>query len=264
MLGVGHGDMLMVHVRLSALRWVAGGIDTVTHALLDAVGDTGTIMAFCGWEDGPYHLDLWPRPWQDAYQELPAFDPLVSSARRDFGRFPERLRTWPGAVRSEHPEASFAALGPQAQWLTDEPDDEDPWGADGPLGRLVRAHGKVLLLGAPLKTMTLCHHAEAIARVGGKRYRDYRMPIKTTAGTTWRDYHTLDTFYGALPYWDRPDLAIESAAGNLADQAVSAGAGTAAQIGFATVWLFDSGAVVRAATTWIEQHFPTDESVGSP
>jgi hypothetical protein len=65
----------------------------------------------------------------------------------------------------------------------------------------------------------------------------------------------LDTFYGALSYWDRPDLVIESAVGNLADQAVSAGAGIAGQIGSATVWLFDGPAVVRALTTWIEQHF---------
>jgi aminoglycoside 3-N-acetyltransferase len=181
-LGVGHGDTLMVHVRLSALRWVVGGIDTVIYALRDAVGDAGTIMALCGWEDSPYHLDLWPRTWQDAYEELPPFDPLVSSARRDFGRFPERLRTWPDAIRRNHPEASFVALGPKARWLTDEPGDGDPWGRDGPPGRLARVHGRVLLLGAPLKTMALCHHAEAIARVTGKRYRDYRMRHQDSLG----------------------------------------------------------------------------------
>jgi aminoglycoside 3-N-acetyltransferase len=254
-LGVVEGDTLMVHVRLSALRWVVGGIDTVMHALCDAVGADGTLLAFCGWDDSPYHVSLWPPRWQDAYRDVPAFDPAVSSARRDFGRFPERLRTWPGAERSLHPEVSFTALGPQATSLLAGSDGDDPWGSDGPLGRLAATGGRVLMLGAPLTTLTLCHHAEAIADVAGKRYRSYRMPVGTDKGTTWRDYTTLDTFYGALPYWERPELAIESAVGNLAAQAVRAGAGTKGELGTATTWLFDAPSTVRAVVAWIERNF---------
>ncbi|WP_432948724.1 aminoglycoside 3-N-acetyltransferase [Kribbella sp. CA-253562] len=246
-LGVEAGDVLMVHVRLSALGWVVGGIDTVVRALGDAVGTDGTLVAFCGWDDSPYHVAFWPRRWQTAYGELPGFDPAVASARRDFGRFPERLRTWPGAVRSGHPEVSFAALGRRAGELT--ADAADPWGRDGTLGRLTDAGGKVLLLGAPLRTLTLCHHAEAIAAVEGKRYHSYRMPVRTADGDVWRDYTTLDTFYGALPY------KVESAVENLARQAVAAGAGVSGRVGSAESWVFDARPTIRAAREWIEAEF---------
>ena len=57
----------------------------------------------------------------------------------------------------------------------------------------------------------LCHHAEAIANVKGKRYHEYDCPIQ--CGRLHRvdplphDGHVL----GSLPYWDRPDLEVESA-----------------------------------------------------
>jgi len=248
--GVAAGGVLMVHVRLSALGWVVGGIDTVVHALRDAVGPSGTLLAFCGWDDSPYHVQFWPELWQQAYQDLPAFDPAVSSARRDFGRFPERLRTWPGALRSSHPEVSFAALGPHAVDLL--PDADDPWGPDGPLGRLVAHNGQVLLLGAPLNTLTLCHHAEATADVPDKRYHSYRMPIQTPTGPQWRPYHTLDTFYGALPY---DAHGIEHPTAVLAAHALKAGAGSSADIGPAPTHLFNAQATLTAAVTWLEQTF---------
>ncbi|WP_425554216.1 aminoglycoside 3-N-acetyltransferase [Kribbella yunnanensis] len=245
-LGVRAGDVLMVHVRLSALGWVVGGIDTVVHGLRDAVGPNGTLLAFCGWDDSPYHVKFWPETWQRAYDDLPPFDPAVSSARRDFGRFPERLRTWPGASRSGHPEVSFAALGPHASDLLTETDD--PWGPDGPLGQLVALDGRVLFLGAPLKTLTLCHHAEAIADVEGKRFHEYRMPV----GAEWRDYSTLDTFYGSLPY---DAHGIDHPVAVLAEQAVQAGAAREGKLGEATTWLFNAPATVAAAVHWIERTF---------
>lgn len=249
-LGVADGDVLMVHVRMSALGWVVGGIDTVVHALQDAVGPSGTLLAFCGWDDSPYHVQFWPSLWQQAYDEVPAFDPAVSSARRDFGRFPERVRTWPGAHRSTHPEVSFTALGPQAPDLL--PDADDPWGPAGPLGRLVDLNGQVLLLGAPLNTLTLCHHAEAIAKVDGKRHHTYRMPVRTPTGPEWRKYRTLDTFYGSLPY---DAHGINHPVAVLADQAVQAGAGHEGKVGPAPTWLFNARATVNAAVTWIERTF---------
>ena len=80
-------------------------------------------------------------------------------------------------------------------------------------------------------------------------------PVSTDAGTIWREYCTLDTFYGALPYSERTDLAIDSAVGTLAVQAVQAGAGREGNIGAATAWLFDARETVQAVVAWIERHF---------
>lgn len=107
------------------------------------------------------------------------------------------------------------------------------------------------MLGAPLETLTLCHHAEAMAEVAGKRYHSYRMPVRTSGGDVWREYTTLDTFYGALPdrEWEG------SAVGTLAAQAVAAGVGVRGVVGKAEVWLFDAERVVRAVVNWIESAF---------
>jgi len=253
-LGIRRGGALMVHVRMSSLGWMVGGMDAIIWALRDAVGPDGTLLAFTGWEDSPYHVSSWPPGWQQAYRDQPAFDPEVSAARREFGRFPERLRTWPGARRSSHPEVSFAALGPAASELLTDPSDDNPWGPEGPLGRLVAADGQVLLIGS-IKTLTLCHHAEAIARVDGKRYHDYTMPVRVGDTVEWRRYRTLDTFSGTLPYWERDDLKITGWVSTMMDQAVAAGASVQDTIADCALTLIDAPKATKAVTDWLETNF---------
>ena len=60
---------------------------------------------------------------------------------REHGRIPERLRTWPGAERSDHPEASVVAVGPRAAWLTVEHPCDDAYGPGTPFARLVDPGG---------------------------------------------------------------------------------------------------------------------------
>ncbi|MET9019635.1 AAC(3) family N-acetyltransferase [Actinopolymorpha sp. NPDC004070] len=253
-LGVEPGVVLMVHVRMSAFRWVVGGIDTIVEALREAVGPSGTLLAFTGWEDSPYHVPMWDEhpEWQAAYRDhQPAFNPAVSSARRDFGRFPERLRTWPGARRSAHPEASFAALGPRAERLLADQRDDDPFGVDSPLERLCEHGGQVLLLGAPLSRLTLCHHAEALTDLPSRRFHTFRAPV---AGIGVREYRMIDTFYGAFPYYE-DGRGIDSPVRTMAEQAVASGAGRSTQIGTATAWLFETRPTVVAVRTWLEREF---------
>ena len=44
-LGVGRDGVLMVHTRMSELGWVVGGEDVVVLALLEAIGESGTLAA---------------------------------------------------------------------------------------------------------------------------------------------------------------------------------------------------------------------------
>lgn len=80
-LGVRPGGILMVHTRMSALGWVVGDSQAIVEALLAALGPGGTLMAYAGWEDHPWHLAEWPTECSRAYRaELPPFDPELSEA----------------------------------------------------------------------------------------------------------------------------------------------------------------------------------------
>ena len=112
------------------------------------------------------------------------------------------------------------------------------------------------MLGAPLKSLTLCHYAEATADVEGKRYHEYEMPVRKSDEVVWAAYRTLDTFYGALPYRDREDIEMgDSVVAKLADQAVAAGATDVSHIDDCTVVLIDAAKAASAVRAWIEAHF---------
>src|SRR3712207_4945894 len=98
-LGLRPGGVVMVHCRMSALGHVVGGAETVVRALLDALEPGGTLMAYTGWQDEPPDdLDALDEEARRGYlEEHPAYDPRVALSRRDHGRVPEALRTWPGA-----------------------------------------------------------------------------------------------------------------------------------------------------------------------
>jgi aminoglycoside 3-N-acetyltransferase len=256
-LGVQPGHVVMVHTRMSAFGHIVGGADTVLMALLDAVGKEGTLMMLTGWDDDTYGLDKWPEEKRRAYlDEMPAFDPLTSSSSSEMGRLPERLRTWPGALRSGHPECSMAALGPHSARLMHPHPDNDAFGHGTPLARLVEMNGQVLVLGAPLETLTLLHHAEAIADAGPKVRVTYHMPVLKEGRRVWCVYHDINSSEGAYnyePFVPRGADAFEV----IASDALHHGVGQRAIIGGATCHLFPARVLVQFAVGWLETRFPT-------
>jgi aminoglycoside 3-N-acetyltransferase len=253
-LGVREGAVVMVHTSMRSLGWVVGGPDTVVAALLAVVGSEGTVMAYAGWDQDPYHLERWPPVVRDAaIREQPPFDPDVSEANREHGRIPERMRTWPGAVRGPHPEASVVAIGRRAHWIARPHPDDDPYGAGTPLARLVEASGQVLVLGAPLSTLTLLHHAEAIAPIEDKRRVTYTMPVSDRDQIVWRTYHDINTSEGAYAY--------DKFAGDtdpfewIARDALSSGVGVSGVVGMSTSYVFPASGLVDFAVAWLVERF---------
>ena len=96
----------------------------------------------------------------------------------------------------------MAAVGPLAEALTTGHPYDDAYGAGTPYARLVELRGQVVVLGAPLSTVTLVHHAEAVAEVPGKRRVSYGMPVSvgSPGERLWRTFSDIDTSKGALPY----------------------------------------------------------------
>ena len=253
-LGVREGGITMVHTRMSAIGWVVGASETVVLALLDALGPDGTLMAYASWEEHVYRLAERPGEHRDAYRaEPPVFALATSEASRDHGRIPERMRTWPAAERSEHPEASVVAVGPRAKWLTEAHPQRDSYGRGSPFARLVEAEGQVLLLGAPLETITLLHHAEAIADALDKRQVTFRVVVAEGGRPVERSFTDIDTSAGAYPY-ETLGL-VEDPFAAIAQAAVADGIGVRGHVGQAESHLFPAAALTDFAVSWIEDRF---------
>jgi aminoglycoside 3-N-acetyltransferase len=256
-LGVGAGGVVMVHCRLSALGRVVGGAEVVVRALFDALGPGGTLVAYTGWQDAPPDdVDALDGEERRAYlEEQPVYDPRVALSRRDHGRVPELLRTWPGAFHSGHPEAGVVAVGALAREITASHPYDHAYGVGTPYARVVEFGGQVAMLGAPLDTVTLVHHAEAIAEVPEKRRVVYRYPVLEGGERAWRTFSDIDTSEGALPY--ERLIGGEDYVGYLAGSALAAGCGKSGPVGEAKAHLFDAPELVDHAVGWIERNFPS-------
>ena len=254
-IGLRPGGETMVHCRMSALGHVVGGAETVVRALLDTLGPEGTLMAYTGWQDEPPDdLDALDEEIRQAYfEEHPAYDPRVALSRRDHGRVAEALRTWPGSRHSGHPEAGAAAIGPLATTLTASHPYDDAYGAGTPYARLVELGGQVALLDAPLDSVTLVHHAEAVARVPGKRRVSYGMPVIVGGERVWRTFSDIDTSEGALPYEHL--LGEEDYIEHIARSALASGVARSGPVGEGIAHLFEARGLVEHAVSWIEQNF---------
>lgn len=255
-LGVQPGGILMVHTRMSAIGWVVGGSQTVVEALLEVLGPDGTLMAYAGWEDDPWHLAEWPAAWQESYRaELPPFDPELSEADHQMGRLPERIRTWPGAKASTGHVMRMVALGRQADWLTRDQPWDHPAGPGSPLAKLVEADGQVLMLGAPLDTLTLLHHAESLVDAPGKRMVTYAIPVRESGQVEWREVYDHDTSSrGAFPYGQAIPNG-EDAFAVVGRLALAAGGGISGKVGDAKSHLFQARPLVDFALGWLQRNF---------
>ena len=241
-LGVRSGAIAMVHASLRSLGWVVGGSQTVVEALLACLGPDGTLCAQVSWDDIPFGHATWPERWRTAYEdEFPPFDPAVSAAAPYEGRLAERIRTWPGARRSANPATGIAAIGARAAELTSGHRLDDGFGPGTPYARIVAAEGQVVLLGAPLRTISLLHHAESIARAP-KRWTTYRLPLPSG----WTAIREIDVWTGVYP-----DAPLET----IAEAALAAGVGRCGHVGAATAHLFAAAELTRCAVAWLERRF---------
>jgi aminoglycoside 3-N-acetyltransferase len=253
-LGVRTGGVLMVHTRMRALGWVIGGSEAVVRALLDVLGPDGTLMAYASWEEHVFSENAWPAQYREAYRAArPVFDVATGAARREYGRIPERVRTWPGAERSAHPDASIVAVGARARELTSDHPHHDAYGPGSPLARLVATGGQVLMLGAPLETLTVLHHAETIARVSGKRRVTFTTPVNEGGEVVECTFTDIDTSDGAFR-WE--DLGLEADGFDVIGRAaLAAGIGVSGTVGAAECHLFPATELIEFGVTWMEERF---------
>ncbi|MGY0789172.1 aminoglycoside 3-N-acetyltransferase [Azospirillum argentinense] len=249
-LGVGPGDIVMVHAAMSRVGALLNGPDALIGALLDASSPDGTILAYTDW-DARYDglLDGNGRVAEEWRAHVPPFHPTASRAARENGVLAEFIRTWPGARRSGNPGASMAAIGARADWLTADHPLDYGYGPGSPLAKLVDAGGKVLMVGAPLDTMTLLHHAEHLAHVPRKRIRRCEVPFATASGTRWRMVEEFETL---LPVVPGPDEAYFA---TVVTDFLATGHGLRGTVGEAPSTMVEAATITAFAVSWLERRY---------
>jgi aminoglycoside 3-N-acetyltransferase len=247
-LGLAAGDAVMAHAGLRSVGPMLGGPDSLIDAILDATAPGGTLLVYTDWNDDFHELagedGSVPAEIRD---DVRPFDPSSSRAIRDHGAFPELVRTRPGARRSGNPGASCAAIGARAEWLTSEHALDYGYGAQSPFARLVEARGKVLMIGAPLDTMTILHHAEHKADIPGKRVIRFEVPLARDGRMEWRTCEEFDT--------SRPvvDGLADDYFADVVEEFLAAGGG--GRIGSAVSVLVPAAEIVDHAVQWLERRF---------
>ena len=118
--GVTKGDTIMVHCSLSSMGFVCGGPQIIIEALLETVGEEGTIMMPTqSWKNlDPTAGVHWEEPeewWQTIRDNWPAYNKDITPTNT-MGAVAEMFRKWPGACRSDHPARSVAAYGKHASY----------------------------------------------------------------------------------------------------------------------------------------------------
>jgi aminoglycoside 3-N-acetyltransferase len=132
-LGVARGDTVLVRANVGAIGRVRGGLgDALRGALLDAVGEAGTIVSLSFTRTFPlFRLDR-------GY----VFDENTPTTS---GALPALLLDTPGRLRSRHPTNSFVALGARAEEIVAGHDERSS--SFQPMERLVALGGKQLVIG---------------------------------------------------------------------------------------------------------------------
>jgi len=247
-IGVIPGRILMLHASVRSVGWIIGGPDTIIRALLDVLGPEGTLMMYVAWEEFPDDWWEWTEDERDAYlRECPPFDPGRSHAYRKWSILTEYLRTWRGACRSGNPDASVAAVGKPAQWLTENHPLNYGYGPGSPLDKLVQTGGQVLLLGSPLQDITLLHYSEHIADVPGKHIFRYKVPLLVGGKKEIVDVEEFDT-RRPIGDWEGDDYF-----GIIAREYLQSGNGKTGKVGAAMSYLFDAAMLHEFAVAWLER-----------
>lgn len=198
------GRVVMVHTSMRRVGTVVGGEDALLRGILDAAGPTGTVvMPTQSWQlcDPAFLRDpaVDPAAYARIREQLPAYDP-ARTPTRTMGAVAELFRTWPGVLRSGHPQRSVAAHGPLAGRVVAVHDLDDSAGERSPMRALEDLDALVCLLGVGFESCTALHLAENRTVWPGQEWVDQGAPMTVDGErrwVTWREVLPADEDFAA-------------------------------------------------------------------
>ena len=193
--GLKNGDTVMVHTSLGKMGYVCGGAQAVIEALMEVVGDSGTIMMPTqSWKnldpETGVHWEAEQKDWKLIRDNWPAYDKNLTPTNT-MGAVAEMFRQVPGSVRSDHPARSVCAWGRYAEYLVKEHELSNIFGDGSPIGRLYELDGKVLLIGTGYDKNTSLHLADVRAEYPGKHTCVKHSAVSEEGKRVWKAYETL-------------------------------------------------------------------------
>ncbi|NUK01764.1 AAC(3) family N-acetyltransferase [Streptomyces lunaelactis] len=247
-LGVEPDGVLIVHASLRTVGAVDGGPGAVVRALRQALGPQGTLVvpSFTteNSDTSPSFRDrvrgLGEEERAAVRASMPPFD-RASTPAPLMGALAETVRLSPGALRSGHPQTSFAALGPHAERIVADHSPDCHLGEESPLARLYELGAQVLLLGTGFDRCTAFHLGEY--RVPSPPQRLYRCVVSGNGGREWWEYADVDL--------DDSDFA---ALGSGFERGASGGAVRKGRVGSAESRLLRIADAVDFAQRWLPEH----------
>jgi len=247
-LGLPIGGSVLVQVSMRQIGWLDGGADALLDALRAAVAPDGTVVA----PTQTANNSTTTREFREAARQLDAagrqaledaiagYEPATSVSYR-MGRFAEAVRTCPGAVRSGHPQTSFSAVGPAAQWLMAVHDLDSHLGERSPLARLYESAATVVLIGRQFAFFAGFHLAE-YRLAESPRQRPHRCFVMIDGVRTAVDFIAADL--------DDSDF------GRLGDVLVKSGVVATGNVGHAVTHVVAFRRAVDFAVTWMAANRP--------
>lgn len=243
-LGLLRGDVVMVHTSLKSIGYVCGGAQAVIEALIEAVGEDGTIMMPTqSWKnldpETGVHWEVSEDDWPTIRENWPAYDKNITPTNT-MGAVAEMFRSWPGSIRSDHPTRSVCAWGKYAEFLTENHDLSNIFGDGSPISRLYDLDAKVLLMGVGYNKNTSIHLADCRAIYPSKHNFTEHSAVMENGVRVWKAYNTL--------FVDGEDFE------SIGSDFEKSHAVSSCSLGNATLRLMSQRELVDFSVKWIEQN----------
>ena len=169
-LGVDSGDTLLVHSSYKSFGGVDGGPQTVIDALLEVLGEEGTLLM------PTFNFDFCKGADWDV-RETPS----------QMGFMTNLVRTDPRAKRVFHPIYSFAVIGKYAEDFGNLR-YKSSYAKISAFGKLRELDGKIMVVGLSYNdSMTFFHHIEEMEGVDYRYLKDFTGQITDWDGNTTED-----------------------------------------------------------------------------